>query len=412
MDWLDLDLEFGADDGLEGYRLPEQLPPASPPGAAAADLGASLDDLLGLSDPAPQAAPAASSPPPPPSIPGAFLEARLDELLGLSGAEAEAAIVPAAVEDPAEAAPAPPKEGRTLEELRAEGAAHGEAMEATFERIREFAPNLPHLSVTPIEVVTMTVLTFINKKIFFNVIDQRKEDDDVKEFVDSVMHGWSEDTFTLPNGERKCFDNSITVRYKQDTARNTHAVKMFRNGKFHMTGVVTLSEALETSDIMCTLLDVVRGVPFDTHRTMDYEVEMINTSFRVGYTINLPRALELWRQQHPALYASYEPDVRKKALNIYYRSEEAAVETLHVFCYASGSLAITGCIRTPATLYDAYAAVTGFLDRNRGLLELKHRLPPAGPGAARKRAGAGAGAGKAARKGRRVLEYDRFIEMR
>ncbi len=362
----------------------------------------------------------------------AALEATLDELLGLGGAGAEAGADPALVvtEHPAEALEAaalPPAAARTPEELKEEGRAHDAGMQATLDRIAEFAPNLPNLSLTRIEVVTMTVLTFINKKISFRTIERRADDEDVREFVDEVMHGYTDDTFTFEQSAKKSFPNCVTVRHKLVEARNNHTVKMFRTGKFHITGPVKLSEALNTSDIMTTLLDVVRGVPFDTHVTMDYDVEMINTSFRVGYTINLERALQLWRQQRAGLDASYDADQRKKALEIFYRSDQSTVEKVHIFCYPAGSVAISGRMRVPDVLYDAYVSITTFLDSNRALLELKHGLPPkpkqsgrrggkgGGPQPQQEEGGDGDGP-QQPKKGRKrrgsVFEYERFIVLR
>jgi TATA-box binding protein (TBP) (component of TFIID and TFIIIB) len=157
--------------------------------------------------------------------------------------------------------------------------------------------------------------------------------------------------------QSKNFHNARTISYKVPGARNNTAVKLFANGKLHITGVTSLAEALDNSQLMCRLLDIIKDKDEGTHKTVHMDLQLINSGFHVGHSLNLHKVASLLREKHAEdYYVRYDPN-QHAAVDIRRKNQPAGI-----FLFDSGSVMLSGRITDPSQVTDAFKFLTTFLD--------------------------------------------------
>ena len=83
--------------------------------------------------------------------------------------------------------------------------------------------------ITPWEIVTMTALAYTTKKVNFIQVEDWRDVSRASEFVQAVYHN-----FFIDHDEK--FVNARIMKYTAEDGRNKKALKLFQNGKMHLTG--------------------------------------------------------------------------------------------------------------------------------------------------------------------------------
>jgi len=169
----------------------------------------------------------------------------------------------------------------------------------------------------------------------------------------------------------KHFHNAIILKYKQTQPRNHKAVKMFINGSLHITGCKSATECMETTAMVCRVLDIVHCRPKGTFAPVRFNVQLVNTVFEiplrnreVRFDLGLLR--ETLFRTH-GLDATFEPEIHA-ALNLKYNVKSRCIMTnlpvvrdVTLLTFDTGNIILTGVINAHE-LRMAYRFITSFLD--------------------------------------------------
>ena len=137
--------------------------------------------------------------------------------------------------------------------------------------------------------------------------------------------------------KKKTFFNQASVHY---TTHTTKCIKVFSNGRLHITGVTSMIEAANVCIFTCDLLNSTIGsVKGNTKvEAMDLQVCMINTNFSLNHGIDI---IELKKQfqRYENYSCFYTPDTYP-GLKIKYHHD--ASNKSSIFIFSSGQIVITG----------------------------------------------------------------------
>jgi TATA-box binding protein (TBP) (component of TFIID and TFIIIB) len=146
-------------------------------------------------------------------------------------------------------------------------------------------------------ISTMTVLTQMNYGVYFDRVVAALPEPHIQDFITQVLG----DPAALKL-KRTAFHNSLIFKCKK------LGVKIFCNGNLHITGVKSIEEAVEISDVFCTLMELIDGGTGleNTYTITDFTVQMINFYFKVPVSqpINL-QGLKDYLKAHTSYYVSY-----------------------------------------------------------------------------------------------------------
>ena len=106
--------------------------------------------------------------------------------------------------------------------------------------------------------------------------------------------------------KKKTFFNQASIHY---TTHTTKCIKVFSNGKLHITGVTSMIEAANVCSFTCDLLNKTHGAIKGNEKVQasDLEVCMINTNFSLNHGINIIE-LKTQFQQYDKFSCFYTPD--------------------------------------------------------------------------------------------------------
>jgi TATA-box binding protein (TBP) (component of TFIID and TFIIIB) len=283
---------------------------------------------------------------------------------------------------------------------------HKKYLADAMRRIQISSKKLKKFRPTPLRVVTMTVLCYINKTVDFQQFEKRKEDQHIIDYMNREIG--SEVTIKLPNKDRT-FYNSCTVSFKRANTRNAHAIKIFPNGKLHITGPIDAQEALHDSRFVCSMLDMIKKKENGSHCTVEFDVQMINTHFTVPITFDLSKIKKTMQKNRPDLWTLYDPYVHG-AVNIHFMSESG--QTVQVFMFHSGDVMITGKIKDTSFLVEAYDFIVSFIENNLESIKIGNDYVKPN----RKRTVSNEGEvvqGQGKKRGKKAhLEFEKYVEFR
>ena len=137
--------------------------------------------------------------------------------------------------------------------------------------------------------------------------------------------------------KKKTFFNQASIHY---TTHTTKCIKVFSNGKLHITGVTSMIEAANVCSFTCKLLNNTIGSVKGNEKieSLNLQVCMINTNFSLNHGINI---IELKNQflKYNKFSCFYTPDTYP-GLKIKYFHE--SLNKSSVFIFSSGQVVITG----------------------------------------------------------------------
>lgn len=127
--------------------------------------------------------------------------------------------------------------------------------------------------------------------------------------------------------------NRITEEHKPKKL----AIKIFRNGKLHMTGIQTCTGAIECANMLIPLLQ-----QFDQRNTLNHQgfaIQLINGCCKIplpsGYVLSLPIILQHLQHDYTCYFNSdHHPGIRVKL-----QTEQS--NTITIIIFESGSILLT-----------------------------------------------------------------------
>ena len=146
-------------------------------------------------------------------------------------------------------------------------------------------------------ISTMTILTQMNYGVHFDRVVEALDKPHIQDFITQVLG--NPGALKL---KRTAFHNSLIFKC------NKLGIKIFCNGNLHITGVKTIHEALEISEVFCVLMELVDGgTGLDsTYAITDFTVQMVNFYFKVSvpHPINL-EGLKEYLKANTSYYVTY-----------------------------------------------------------------------------------------------------------
>ena len=142
----------------------------------------------------------------------------------------------------------------------------------------------------PIHVLTMTVTASTNLK--------EAESSKIRLFFENEQipiarkHGViirpPKQNKRISRKPRKSFQNSVALQFTGDTSKRK-CIKIFKNARLHMTGVLSGHDLLQTLAATNGCLEAMTNMNVNID---DYQINMINVQFYAGVKLDLP---EIWQ---------------------------------------------------------------------------------------------------------------------
>lgn len=153
---------------------------------------------------------------------------------------------------------------------------------------------------------------------------------------------------------KRRFDNQTTIILRTVNLEGTaHCVncKIFRNGNVQMTGVRYFEQG---KFVIQTIIDTIKNVHsmfsqvvpnIDDLVVQNYNIQLINSDFRVGFDIMRPKLCNVVRQLHPETFCTYEPSTYPAVKILYHcvnPDNEGESKKITIAAFESGCIIITG----------------------------------------------------------------------
>lgn len=137
--------------------------------------------------------------------------------------------------------------------------------------------------------------------------------------------------------KKKTFFNQASIHY---TTHTTKCIKVFSNGRLHITGVTSMIEAANVCTLTCNILNKTIGAVKGNSKVeaIDLQVCMINTNFSLNHGINIIELKKCF-QKYDKFSCFYTPDTYP-GLKIKYFHESGNKSS--IFIFSSGQIVITG----------------------------------------------------------------------
>ena len=153
------------------------------------------------------------------------------------------------------------------------------------------------------------------------------------------------------------FYNQITIA--SESLGKKKSVKIFSNGSVQIAGCSDLFDCKRVVRQVAHILEILKGsvlvVPL-------FKVAMINTNFRLNYTINLMEVVRLFGSNKIFSHIEFNPD-NYSAVIIKFKPA-SDMKTVTVSIFSTGSVIITGA-ETLKEIVFAYSIITKFIELHK-----------------------------------------------
>ena len=158
--------------------------------------------------------------------------------------------------------------------------------------------------------------------------------------------------------KKKTFFNQASIHYRDHT---TKCIKVFSNGRLHITGVTSMIEATNVCNFTCDILNNTLGsiTGGDKVEAIDLKICMINTNFALNHGINIIKLKDYLRPFENIL-CNYTPDTYP-GLKI--KFTHSNLNKSSVFIFSSGQIVITG-VKLLTDVHDVYLNLMNIISSN------------------------------------------------
>lgn len=195
-------------------------------------------------------------------------------------------------------------------------------------------------------------------------------------WMDPDKRSIMEDLSLCPEGFHipdKRFVNSTIVKYHKE-GQNRKAIKVFSNGKLHITGARSAGEALDDAQIISRIIDVAMDLEDGTVKPTQFELQMLNSNFKGEIALNLDTLRSLLEREYPG--QAHAPKYDKEhhaAVRFQYRPAKTflapkgrkhmAPAEVTVLMFMSGCVLMTG-VKHPIHVKESYRFVSTILAKH------------------------------------------------
>ena len=212
--------------------------------------------------------------------------------------------------------------------------AYLDIMEQSYNKIKEYPSDIKpgYLNLS-----TMTMICNLTKSI--DILSFSDNFRSPIEFECTIKRPKQNTDFdvTKRGKKKKTFFNQASIHYSTHT---TKCIKVFSNGRLHITGVTSIIEAANVCEFTCKLLNKTLGAVKGNEKVeaIDLQLCMINTNFSLNHGIDI---IELKKQfqKYEKFTCFYTPDTYP-GLKIKYLHDSS--DKSSIFIFSSGQIVITG----------------------------------------------------------------------
>ena len=237
-----------------------------------------------------------------------------------------------------------------------------EAFDCDFKESVKHVRSIKFKNMSPrkLSVSTMSIVSLLNADtIKLERVAQRFDDADVQDLLTEVIPKAYLVSLKRHDAD-KSFSNSVILKFKGH--RNNIAVKIFSNGKLHITGPRSAVENLEAIDLVCLVMDVIYKKEIGTFKAHDFYVQMVNTDFCINHTLDKDNVHNVLRKHDMEAWIPEKHSAVSLKIRIKGRVGINVKDKVTVLIFASGEVIITG-LKTGKELITAYDTVTKLLDK-------------------------------------------------
>jgi TATA-box binding protein (TBP) (component of TFIID and TFIIIB) len=144
----------------------------------------------------------------------------------------------------------------------------------------------------------------------------------------------------------KTFQNQVSLKGEDPVTGSRYCVKLFKNGRMHVTGCKSVPRALLVAEEV-----LGRLYPGVEQTLSGIDIEMLNMDFQVNTPLHLPKLMEAFDAD--GVVTCYKP--------MNYPGAKLQLGYCTVLCFSSGSVIVTGArnIRSAMRGFDVFRRVLG-----------------------------------------------------
>jgi hypothetical protein len=227
------------------------------------------------------------------------------------------------------------------------------------------------MGATPLTVITITAVFSMNREFKLSRVQSRGTFDVIKKSVyegdriEPRMEALIADVLDCEVKVRhpthkESFSNCFLLKYESSMFVNNHGIKVFPTGKIHTTGAVNLLEARKACLFVCAMMDILKGREDGSHELTDYSIGMMNTGFNVSKGLKLEALADYIRRADHTMHVDYDVQIRASLKVEVYLGDMFV--PVNYMLYGCGKVMISGKIRDPRLLVEAFRRIVVILD--------------------------------------------------
>ena len=209
-----------------------------------------------------------------------------------------------------------------------------------------------------INLSTMTMICDLTKSIdILSFSDNFKSPSDIQCTIKKPKRN-TDFELSKRGKKKKTFFNQASIHY---TSHTTKCIKVFSNGRLHITGVTSMLEAADVCKFTCDLLNNTLGsvIGGDKVSALDLKICMINTNFALNHGINIIKLKDYFKP-FEKITCNYTPDTYP-GLKI--KFTHANMNKSSIFIFSSGQIVITG-VKLLTDINDVYSTLMDIIISN------------------------------------------------
>lgn len=232
-------------------------------------------------------------------------------------------------------------------------------LERIYEKTKQH--NFLHIQPTPLNISNIVVSTKLNINITSN-FEHFKEYCELNPMCENIH-------LSKKSLGKSCVIFKWNQTYENNKLKNKNiSVKIFKNGSLHITGITVPDEAVIITECFGNYIQKYKNTSDDEDdlSILSYNLIMIQSTFDIGVTIDLPKLHEIWNVDE-----SYTINNDKhSAIQIKNKKDKTSI-----FIFSTGKILITGC-KNSEQLQTAYTSVCCFFEKNinEGFYEKKQDI--------------------------------------
>ena len=217
------------------------------------------------------------------------------------------------------------------DEKKAFGDAYMDLMECCYKNLLDY-PSATKPSY--INLSTMTIICKLTQPVdILSLSDNFKSPNDILCIIKRPKQHKEYDV-SKRGKKTKTFFNQASIHFKTHTQK---CVKVFSNGRLHLTGITSINEASNVCVFICNLLNSTLGAITGSKSVDAYDLKicMINTNFSLNHGIDILKLKKCLSELND-INCQYTPDTYP-GLKI-----KCFITNASVFIFSSGQIVITG----------------------------------------------------------------------